>query len=188
MAARGRAGRRVDPSSTEAAAQGQTVVAAIGRRGVDDCYPASRLRRDARVDDPAASPTSPSVGAPRCRDAWGRAERSRRGTTALRRFRPAVACRTWTLRASPAWQSGPGVVRLQDARRRSPCPAPRPARCLPGGPRRVRRRRSRHRVTPSTACWRSPGGPRSAAPARPSPLWAALAALTDQGLAPGSVC
>ncbi len=171
----------------QAVAQGQTVIAAAGDEGSEDCYlfPSSNDTR-LQVDDPASQPWVTGVG----------------GTT-IGALGPAPAESVWntglfagtggggvsTVWTMPSWQRGPGVqsiyTKAQDTfTGASPCP-------MSSGPGTVSCREvpdvasdadPRTGFAVFCSCflggWAKIGGTSMSAP-----LWGALAALADQGQA-----
>jgi len=169
----------------QAVAQGQTVVAAAGDEGSEDCY-AFPSSTDARlqVDDPASQPWVTSVGGttidalgpPPTESVWNSGLFTGTGGGGI--------STTWTM---PAWQRGPGVQSLytkaQDAFTGvQPCPLSAGTGTLSC------------REVPDVASDADPhtglaiycscvngGWVRIGGTSMSSPLWAALAALADQG-------
>ncbi len=169
----------------QAISQGQTVVAASGDEGSEDCYlfPSSQDTR-LEVDDPAGQPWVTSVGGTTV-DALGPAPSESAWNTGL--FSGSGgggSSTTWTM---PSWQRGPGVqsgyTKAQDSfTGASPCP-------VSSGPGTVSCREvpdvssdadPRTGYAAYCSCfgggWAKIGGTSMSAP-----LWAALAALADQG-------
>ncbi|HTZ09236.1 MAG TPA: protease pro-enzyme activation domain-containing protein [Acidimicrobiales bacterium] len=169
----------------QAAAQGQTVVAAAGDEGSEDCYvfPSSTDTR-LQVDDPGSQPWVTSVGGtsldergpPPTESAWNDGLFLGSGGGGL--------STAWTM---PAWQLGPGVQNGFSPRRDSftgaaPCPSS-------SGPGTVSCREVPDvsaDADPDTGvgvyctCFR--GWARVGGTSMASPLWAALVALADQGI------
>ena len=134
----------------QAAAQGQTIVAAAGDEGSEDCY-ASRARRrpGLQVDDPASQPWVTGVGGTDARRPRSAAAESVWNTGRSRGPAGVGTRRTWTM---PSWQLGPGVesavhqgARLLHRGAALPGELGRGHRVVPGGARRGGRRRSRAR-------------------------------------------
>jgi subtilase family serine protease len=158
----------------EAASQGQSVVAASGDSGSEDCFGDGTSQAQVlQVDDPASQPwvtgvggtTLGSLGPPPVEQVWDSSDGAGGGGVS----------REWTM---PSWQSGPGVQNRFTAS--SPCP-------MSSG-------------SGSGSCRESPDVSADADPANSpfaeyaggswvtvggtsmgSPLWAALAALADEG-------
>jgi hypothetical protein len=169
----------------QAVAQGQTVTAAAGDAGSEDCYvfPSSTDTRLA-VDDPASQPwvtgvggtTIDALGPPPTETVWnsGLFAGTGGGGSSV----------TWTM---PAWQRGPGVqspfTKTGDGfTGAQPCP-------VSGGPGTVSCREVPDVASDAdprtgfamfcscfTGGWEKIGGTSMS-----SPLWAALAALADEG-------
>ena len=152
----------------EAAAQGQTVVAAAGDSGSTDCYfPPSDTSTTVTVDDPADQPDVTGVGGTSLTGA-GPAE------TVWNDVYGSGGGGVSSDFAQPAWQNGPGVAS-----------APALAQCQAIG-------RTSCREVPDVSAssdpahgypiyfsgsWEIVGGTSAA-----SPLWAAMSAVVDQGL------
>ncbi len=169
----------------QAVSQGQTVVAAAGDEGSEDCY-AFPSSTDARlqVDDPGSQPWVTSVGGttidalgpPPTESVWNSGLFTGTGGGGI--------STTWTM---PAWQRGPGVqspyTKAQDPfTGAQPCP-------LSSGPGTLS-----CREVPDVASDADPrtglaifcscvggGWVRIGGTSMSSPLWAALVALADQG-------
>ena len=169
----------------QAIAQGQTVVAAAGDEGSEDCYlfPSSQDTRLA-VDDPAGQPWVTTVGGTTI-DALGPAPVESVWNTGLfAGTGGGGSSATWTM---PSWQLGPGVQSVytkaqDDFTGASPCP-------VSSGPGTVSCREvpdvagdadPRTGMAAFCSCfgggWAKIGGTSMSAP-----LWAAIAALADQG-------
>ncbi len=169
----------------QAVAQGQTVVAAAGDEGSEDCYlfPSSNDTR-LEVDDPAGQPwvtgvggtTINALGPPPGESAWNLGLFSGTGGGGN--------STTWTM---PAWQLGPGVqsayTKAQDTfTGAQPCPTSSGAGTLSCRevPDVAADADPRTGLAIFCSCasggWAKIGGTSMAAP-----LWGALAALADQG-------
>jgi subtilase family serine protease len=171
----------------QAVAQGQTVVAAAGDEGSEDCYVFPSSNNTAlEVDDPAGQPwvttaggtTLDAIGPPPTESAW---------TSGL--FTGTGGGGNSTLWTMPSWQRGPGVqsvdTRAQDTfTGAQPCP-------LSSGAGTVSCREvpdvaadadPRTGLDVFCSCF-SGGWARIGGTSMSAPLWAALAALVDQGQA-----
>ncbi len=169
----------------QAVAQGQTVVAASGDEGSEDCYlfPSSIDTR-LQVDDPASQPWVTGVGGTTL-SALGPAPTESVWNTGL--YAGASGGGSSTMWTMPAWQRGPGVqsvyTKSQDAFTGAPpCPTSsgtgtRSCREVPDVASDADPRTG---YAIYCSCvnggWAKIGGTSMAAP-----LWAALAALADQG-------
>ena len=169
----------------QAIAQGQTVLAASGDEGSEDCYlfPSSQDTR-LEVDDPAAQPWVTGVGGTTL-DAVGPAPVESAWNTGL--FAGSGGggiSTTWTM---PSWQRGPGVQNVFTKARdaftgASPCP-------VSSGSGTVSCREvpdvssdadPRTGYAVYCSCF-SDGWAKIGGTSMSSPLWAAVAALADQG-------
>jgi len=169
----------------QAVAQGETVAAAAGDEGSEDCYlfPSSNDTR-LQVDDPASQPwvtgvggtTINAAGPPPTESVWNLGLSSGTGGGGN--------STTWTM---PAWQRGPGVqstaTKAQDTfTGAQPCPTSSGAGTLSCRevPDVAADADPRNGLAIFCSCasggWAKIGGTSMAAP-----LWAALAALADQG-------
>ncbi|HXQ90871.1 MAG TPA: protease pro-enzyme activation domain-containing protein, partial [Acidimicrobiales bacterium] len=169
----------------QAAAQGQTVVAAAGDEGSEDCYffPSSTDTR-LQVDDPAGQPWVTSVGGTTL-EALGPAPTETVWNSGLfEGTGGGGSSTTWTM---PAWQLGPGVqspyTKAADTfTGLQPCPSSSGAGTLSC------------REVPDVAADGDPGTgyavfcscfnqgwARVGGTSMSAPLWGALAALADQG-------
>ena len=173
----------------EMAAQGQTMLAASGDSGSEDCWEDTIADRDTdttlAVDDPSSQPDVTGVGGtslpsptPSSQDVWNDCQGAP-PACAEERFAGASGgglSSVWTM---PAWQAEAGRGTINSFTSGGPCGAPAGTYC---------------REVPDVAAdadpatgypifwdgqWNVVGGTSAAAP-----LWAALIALTDQGCAP----
>ncbi len=169
----------------QAIAQGQTVVAAAGDEGSEDCYlfPSSQDTRLA-VDDPAGQPWVTTVGGTTIEALGPAPVESVWNTGLFAGTGGGGSSATWTM---PSWQLGPGVQSVytkaqDDFTGASPCP-------VSSGPGTVSCREvpdvagdadPRTGMAAFCSCfgggWAKIGGTSMSAP-----LWAAIAALADQG-------
>jgi hypothetical protein len=172
----------------EMAAQGQTVVAASGDRGSEDCWDAtpSAIDTDTQlaVDDPSSQPDVTGVGGtvlpsltPSAQTVWNDCQSA--GTSCAKNPDAGATgggvSAVWSM---PAWQQGAGRGTVGPDSTGAPCSAPAGSYC---------------RQVPDVAANADPGtgypiffdggwlvvGGTSAG----SPLWGALVALADQGCA-----
>lgn len=165
------------------AAQGQSVLAAAGDTGAEDCYGITNNGANPAVDDPASQPDVTGVGAtsltslsPLVESVWNdcRAQPATCASSAGTGATGGGVSAAWPM---PSWQQGPGVVNANSSGL--------PCNNSPGLCREV----------PDVAATGDPGhgvpiywngawidvGGTSAAVV----VWAALAALLDQQLSPG---
>ena len=169
----------------QAEAQGQTVVAAAGDEGSEDCY-AFPSSTDARlqVDDPAGQPSVTSVGGTTINALGPAPTESVWNSGLFTGTGGGGISTTWTM---PAWQLGPGVqsafTKSQDTfTGAQPCP-------VSSGPGTLS-----CREVPDVASDADPhtglvifcscvsgGWARIGGTSMSSPLWAALVALADEG-------
>jgi hypothetical protein len=174
----------------QAVAQGQTVTAASGDEGSEDCYmfPSSSDTR-LQVDDPASQPWVTGVGGTTV-DALGPAPTESVWNTGL--FAGTGGGGNSTTWAMPAWQRGPGVQSVDTKARDAftgaqPCP-------VSAGPGTVSCREvpdvaadadPRTGFAVFCSCFGTGGWAKVGGTSMSSPLWAALAALADQGQSVG---
>jgi len=169
----------------QAVAQGQTVIAASVDEGSEDCYlfPSSQDTR-LEVDDPAGQPWVTSVGGTTVQALGPAPVESVWNTGLFAGTGGGGSSATWTM---PSWQRGPGVQSVYTKARdvftgASPCP-------VSSGPGTVSCREvpdvssdSDPRTGLAVYCscfsagWAKIGGTSMSAP-----LWAAIAALADEG-------
>ncbi len=171
----------------QAIAQGQTVVAASGDEGSEDCYlfPSSQDTR-LEVDDPAGQPWVTSVGGTTINALGPAPVESAWNTGLFAGTGGGGISTTWTM---PSWQRGPGVqsayTKAQDTfTGAAPCP-------VSSGPGTVSCREvpdvssdadPRTGFAAYCSCFGS-GWAKIGGTSMSSPLWAAIAALADQGQA-----
>jgi Pro-kumamolisin, activation domain/IPT/TIG domain len=169
----------------QAVAQGQTITAASGDAGSEDCYffPSSTDTR-LQVDDPAGQPWVTSVGGTTL-DAIGPAPTESAWNTGL--FSGTGGGGSSTVWTMPAWQRGPGVQSVDTKSRDTftgagPCPVSSGAGTVSCRevPDVAADADPRTGLAIFCSCvgggWAKIGGTSMSAP-----LWAALAALADQG-------
>jgi subtilase family serine protease len=160
------------------AAQGQSVVAAAGDTGSEDCYASDKGLSALEVDDPASQPfvtgvggtNLTSVGSPPAESVWN--DKSGAGGGGISQF--------WSM---PSWQAGPGVVNSYSTG--GLCGASGYCREVPDVSASADPNNgyivfcSVSRLCKlSGGSWFEIGGTSAAAP-----LWSSLLALADQGLA-----
>ena len=170
----------------QAVAQGQTVVAAAGDEGSEDCYCSRAPTTPAsQVDDPASQPwvtgvggtTINALGPPPTESVWnlGSVQRHRRGWDlddvdhAGVATRPRCPEHLHQGRRTPS----PGPSRARRARGRARC---RAGRCPTWPPTAIPRTGLAIFCSCASGGWAKIGGTSMAAP-----LWGALVALADQG-------
>jgi subtilase family serine protease len=169
----------------QAVAQGQTITAASGDAGSEDCYffPSSTDTR-LQVDDPAGQPWVTSVGGTTLEAIGPAPTESAWNTGLLSGAGGGGSSTVWTM---PAWQRGPGVQSVDTKSKdaftgAAPCPVSSGAGTVSC------------REVPDVAADADPrtglaifcscvggGWARIGGTSMSAPLWAALAALADQG-------
>ncbi len=165
------------------AAQGQSVLAAAGDTGAEDCYGITSGGSSPAVDDPASQPDVTGVGAtsvtsisPLVESVWNDCQ-GQPATCASSAGTGATGGGVSASWAMPSWQQGPGVVNAQSSG--VPCNnSPGLCREVPdvaatGDP-------SRGVPIYWNGAWIDVGGTSASVV-----VWAALAALLDQQLSPG---
>jgi len=152
------------------AAQGQTVVAAAGDSGSEDCYsPPQSTDGALAVDDPASQPfvtgvggtSLVSLGPPPQESVWDDSKGAGGGGVSS----------IWSM---PSWQSGPGVVNEYSTG--ESCGAPSGQLCREVPDVAASADPEHGTVVFYDGAWTVIGGTSAAAP-----IWAALFALTDSG-------
>ena len=156
------------------AAQGQSMFAASGDSGSEDCYSGPGTPTALAVDDPGSDPYVTSVGgttlqlnatgARSAETVWNNGASSGAG---------AGGGGVSTLWAKPSWQSGPGVISANSSSAACGAPAGTYCREVPDVSA-VANPRDGYSVFVAGS-WTAEGGTSGAAP-----LWAALTALSDE--------
>ena len=152
------------------AAQGQSVVAAAGDSGSEDCYaPPQSSDAALAVDDPGSQPwvtsaggtSLTSIGPPPSETVWDDSKGAGGGGVSS----------VWTM---PSWQAGPGVTNAYSTG--APCGAPSGSYCREVPDVSASADPMHGSVVYHAGGWTVIGGTSDAAP-----LWAALLALSDSG-------